>query len=116
LTVSGVIKDGEAPQQALARLERFVADTIRSGFSPETRHSAREQFGFLLGFVEMPESLLARNPYGVAFSLARRLQLGLDVANLRRNLDGLTETEFRRAASVIFAPNKHAGACVVIAK
>src|SRR5579883_1328924 len=110
LGVSGAAKAGETAAQALARLEAFVAQTTAPRLRDEERAAARQVFGFFLGTADLPDFALAHNPYGVALGLARREQLGFDPARLNRALDTLTETEFRRAASEIFAPSRHAGA------
>jgi zinc protease len=114
LTVSAEIKPGEGPQQAIARLERIVAEALQPKFSDNKRRDARDQFGFLFGLVDVPDQALAQNPYGAAFTRARWRQLSLDAARLGRDLEVLTETEFRRAATEFFAPTRHAAACVLI--
>ncbi|MHB1559878.1 MAG: hypothetical protein ACYC61_20710 [Isosphaeraceae bacterium] len=63
-----------------------------------------------LGLGEISDELLGNNPYGVAFSLVRRDQLGLDPTRLARALDAVTDAELRRVAAEVFAPTRHAGA------
>ena len=46
----------------------------------------------------------------MAFSLARRDQLGLDPARLDRALEAVTDQDLRRVAAEVFAPGRHAGA------
>jgi zinc protease len=110
LGVSGAAQPGETAAQAFARLESFVAATTAPRLRDEERAGARQIFGFFLGTVDLPDFALARNPYGVALSLARREQLGFDPARLNRAIDTLTEMDFRRAAGEIFAASRHAGA------
>jgi len=110
LGVSAPAKPGETAPQAFARLEAFVADTVAPQLREDERASARQTFALFLGTVELPDFALARNPYGVALSLARREQLGIDPAQLNRAFDALTERDLRRAAGAIFAPSRHAGA------
>jgi zinc protease len=74
LGVSATAKRGEAAPRAIARLESFVADTVAPRLRDDERASARQMFAFFLGTAEVPDPALARNPYGVAFSLARRGQ------------------------------------------
>jgi zinc protease len=76
------------------------------------RADSRLQLGFLLGTVDLPDDVLARNPYGVAFSLGRRQQLALDPARLNRALEAVTDDDLRRVAAEVFAPGRHAGAFV----
>ncbi len=112
LGVSGPAKPGEPAPQALARLESFVAETIAPPLREDERASLRQMFGFFLGTADLPDFALAQNPYGVALSLARREQLGLDPARLNREIDALTEQDLRRASAEIFAPARHAGALI----
>jgi zinc protease len=114
VAVSSPIRADESPQEAIVRLEGFVAQATGPALADRDRQAVRQTFGFLLGLVEVPDWALARNPYGAAFSIARRLQLGLDAARLNRALDKLTATDLRRAAAEIFAPQKHAGAVVAV--
>jgi zinc protease len=116
LGVSAPAKPGEAAPQAFARLETLVADAITLRFREDERTSARQMFGFFLGTAELPDFALAQNPYGVALSLARREQLGIDPAKLNRAFDAITEQDFRRAADAIFAPARHAGAVISLEK
>ncbi len=64
----------------------------------------------ILGFGDVPDELLGNNPYGVAFSLVRREQLGLDAARLARAIDAVTDADLRRVADEVFNPARHAGA------
>jgi zinc protease len=112
LGVSAPAKRGETTPQAFTRLEAFVADTLAPRLREDERASARQAFGFFLGTAELPDFALARNLYGVALSLARREQLGIDPARLNHGFDAFTEKELRRAADSIFAPARHAGAFI----
>ncbi len=73
MAVSAAAKPGENAAAALKRIESFVAETIEPKLEPFELRSAREQFSFLLGLVGLPDNILANNPYGVAFSLGRRV-------------------------------------------
>jgi zinc protease len=112
LGVSAMANPGESAPQAVARLESFVAETIAPQLRDDERASARQTFALFLGTAEIPDFALAQNPYGAALSLARREQLGVDPLRLNRAFDALTERDVRRAASEIFAPDRHAGAFV----
>jgi zinc protease len=114
LGVSASVKSSETAPQAIARLESVVAGTIESRLRDEERASARQMFAFFLGTAEIPDSVLAQNPYGVALGMARREQMGLDPAQLGRTFDALTEDQLRRAAGEVFAPGRHAAAVVSI--
>ena len=66
----------------------------------------------ILGLGDIPDVALGQNPYGVAFSLARRDQLGLDTARLNRELEAVTDEDLKRVAAEVFAPSRHAAAIV----
>ena len=110
LGVSTAAQSRETAAAAFARLEAFVAETTAPRLRDEERATAHQMFGFFLGTAELPDFVLARNPYGLALSLARREQLALDPARLNRALETLTDQDLHRAASEIFAPGRHAGA------
>jgi zinc protease len=112
--VTSPLRAGESAREAVARLERFVAEATGPELADRDRQAVRQTFGFLLGLKEFPDLALAQNPYGVAFSMARRLQLGLDATRLNRALEKLTAEDLRRAAAAILASEKHAGAVVAV--
>ncbi len=112
LGISAAAKQGETAAQAFARLEAFVALTLAPPLRADEAASVRQMFAMFLGTTDLPDFVLARNPYGVALSLARREQLGIDAAQLNRALDVLTEGDLRRAAGEVFAPGRHAGAFI----
>jgi zinc protease len=66
----------------------------------------------ILGLSNVPDATLGQNPYGVAFSLARRDQLGLDPARLNRALEAVTDEDLKRVAEEVFAPTRHGVAIV----
>jgi len=118
-TVVGVsigAKPGETPAQAYARIEAFVAETLEPKLRPFELTSTRQQIGLFLGTADLPDNLLAQNPYGVAFSLGRREQLGIDPVKLNRAFQAVTDQDLRRAAAEIFGPARHTGAFISISK
>ena len=114
--VSAKVKPGEPAAKAIGRLEAFVAETIAPKLGDSEITAAREQIGSFMGLTDVPDQFLTENPYGEAFALARREQLGLDPAKLNRALDVLTDDDLRRAAAEFFAPSRHAGAVISIKK
>jgi len=109
-------KPGETAAQAYARIEAFVAETLEPKLRPFELTSTRQQLGLFLGTAELPDNLLAQNPYGVAFSLGRREQLGIDPVKLNRALQAVTDQDLRRVAAEVFAPARHTGAFISISK
>jgi zinc protease len=110
VAVSVSIKRGETAAKAFGRIEQFVAETIEPKLGANELAAAKQQLGFFLGLGDIPDAALGQNPYGVAFSLARRDQLGLDPARLGRALDAVTDRDLKRVAAEVFAPGRHAGA------
>jgi zinc protease len=114
LSVNFPARRGETTKRACQRLEAFVKAAVEPKLSPDERDSVRESFGFFLGVADVPDRLLVQNPYGVAFSLGRRHQLGIDPDKLNKSLAGVTDEDLRRAAKAIFAPDRQAGAFLSI--
>ncbi len=110
VAISASLKGGETPVRAFARIEKFVADTIEPKLEHGEAAAVKEQLSMILGLGEVPDELLGRNPYGVAFSLVRRDQIGLDPARLARAIDAVTDADLHRVAAEVFAPTRHAGA------
>jgi zinc protease len=111
VAVSTPLKSGETDEKALARLETFVAETIAPKLRNDEPALTQQQLGFLLGTADVPDTFL-QNIYGVAFSLARRDQLGIDTRRLGLAIQAVTEQELRRAAKEVFTPARHVAAVV----
>ena len=86
VAVSAELNAGENTDQAIERLEAFVAKATAPKLRPDELTLARQQLGFLFGIVDIPDNQLALNVYGVAFSLGRREQLGIDPSTLGRGV------------------------------
>jgi zinc protease len=98
--------------KAFTRLETFVDETIKPELRDSDLDATQQQLGFLLGLAELPDNILAQNPYGVAFALGRREQIGLDPARLKTALRTVTDRDLRHVASTVFAPARYAGAYI----
>ena len=103
---------GSPPPGRSAASKRSSPRRSSRSSAPTRSSPPGNELGPFLGLADVPDQFLAQNPYGVAFSLARREQLGLDPARLNRALDALTEQDLRRAAAEVFAPARHAGAVI----
>lgn len=102
---------GETDEAALARLDAFVAGAVGPPLRGDDAAGTLNAFGFLLGLSDVPDAALAQNPYGVAFSLGRRRQLGLDPALLRESIRNVKEGDLCRARD-LFSPARRAAALV----
>jgi zinc protease len=120
VAISTTANPGENAAGAIKRLEAFVAETVTENFEPNLglfeRMTARQHFGFLLGSVDLSDTVLVNNPYGVAFSLGRRDQLNVSSAELKRAWDSVTDDQLRRVAKEVFAPERHVGAFIAVEK
>ena len=96
------------------RLRDFVAETVKPKLSRRDIVATNNAFSFLLGLADMPEPVLAQNPYGVAFGLGRRAQLGINPSELAQAIGSLTETDLRRAAGEIFARERSAVVAILV--
>ncbi|WP_406698095.1 insulinase family protein [Singulisphaera sp. Ch08] len=112
LSVTARLKRGETHRQTRDRLENFVAEAAKPALGPNEAAAAQQTFGFFLGTASLPDALLMTNLYGVAFSLARREQSGIDSARLTQALGTVTEQDLRRAAKEIFAHDRSAAALI----
>jgi zinc protease len=116
VAVSTEAKPGETSAQTFARIEAIVAETIGPKLRPSEIAATRQEFAPFLLSQRLPDNVLANNIYGVAFSLGRRQQLGIDPRKLDKALGAVTEADIRRAAMEIFVPSRHAGAFVSVKK
>src|SRR5262249_36240421 len=63
VALSTPLKTGEDCPKALARIESVVAEVVAPRLRPDEAQRALQQFGFLLGLVDVPDAMLAQNPY-----------------------------------------------------
>ena len=110
VTISAPIRGGEPPAKAFERIEAFVAEAIAPKLgADEAAELIEDEIGRVFDLADVPDAML--DPYGVAFGLARRDQLGLDPARLGRCVNmAVTDEDLRRVARAVFDPGRHAGA------
>ncbi len=115
VTISAPIRGGEPPAKAFERIEAFVAEAIAPKLGPdEAAGLIEDEIGRVFDLTDVPDTML--DPYGTAFGIARRDQLGLDPARLARALKTLTDEDLRRVARAVFDPARHAGAIAGVAE
>ena len=103
----------QTPEQAVASLETVVDDAFDRPLAPADLQVARNAFGWMLGVADVPNRMLAGNPYGAAMAAGRCRQMGIDSADLRARLDAVTAEDVQRAAETLFAPDRRAAVVVV---
>ena len=79
VALSAQVQPQEPAAKAIGRLETFVSETIAPKLRNSEPNATRQDLSIMLGLNELSDNALGQNPYGVAFSLARREQWGLDV-------------------------------------
>lgn len=93
------VAPSESPESVLAKLDHMVAEASRVKPTAAQQARAKQQFAFLLGIADLPDAVLAGNPYGVAFGLARRSQWNLDSRQLARAVDRVIARDIEQGAS-----------------
>lgn len=108
IALTGPVKKGKTPDEAIAELRAFVDVSIDAPMEYYERDSLQQGFGVMLGFAEPPPVMFKRNLYGVAYSLARREQMGIDMDKLRAAVNGVSAEKIEAAGKAIFAPDRQA--------
>jgi len=111
--VASSLRTGETTEEAVARLESFISVATEPELDPSEILMTKNTFGFFLRTADIPDSVLTQNPYSVAFSLARRTQLGLDPQKLTKAIDSVRAPDLRRVAKTIFAQDRRAAVVVI---
>jgi zinc protease len=107
------MKDGEEPDQAVARLEAFVAEAAKAELTTSDRMVTLQTFNFAFTLLSVPDRMLAQNLYGVAFGMGRRAQMGIDSATLKGAIETVTTDDLRRAAETVFSKKVQAAVVVI---
>jgi zinc protease len=102
------LKKDETAKDAVARLDAYVAESLQKPFRDSDRAAIRTQLGMMLGVTPIPKQMIGMNPYFVAFSEGRRLQMGIDPTKLSKAFDDVKDEDLRKAAAQIFAPERRA--------
>jgi hypothetical protein len=115
LMLAGPARDN--PEVALEELRRLVAEAVESAAKnpARARMMARMNLGWTFGLVRPMPMMITNNPYGVAYAMGRRVQLGLDPAKLGRTLDAVTDNDLR-AVGTLYLSKDQAHSAVVSVK
>lgn len=98
LYVRGNLQDPELPTATVDNMTKMLESVTWRRLQDSDIDMALNAFGFLLDLMVIGDDMLARNLYGVAFSIARRAQLGVDSERVRREIENVTEVEIQAAA------------------
>jgi zinc protease len=106
--ISTSARPGESGEQAAGRVWALLDELVKPELRPGETAEVGQMLGFLLGTADLPDSALAANPYGVAFGMGRREQLGLDSARLKAAIEATNADAVREAATDVFGPTRRA--------
>jgi zinc protease len=102
----------ESVQDVEQRLRDAVANAKKVPWEQHELGLTKEFFAFMFDTAPLPDSALAKNIYGVAFSAGRRHQLGFEGHELANKIDRVTAADVTRIADKYFSPSQ--GACVLV--
>ncbi len=113
LTITTRILPDESSAEAAARIDAWLDDLSGEPLGTREGRVTARDFGWLLGTTEIPQANVARNPYPVAFGIARRAQLGLDPEVLAAALASVDRAAFDALKKRVFGEGRGATAAVV---
>jgi len=113
LTLSLPLQAGESPEKVLERLNAFIDETLDRPFQHTEIQTTKMMYGFFLGIIDWPDQAALQNLYGLAFSIGRRLQLGLDSEQLSSAMDKITAEDVEKVKNKYFSPNSRAAVAVL---
>lgn len=109
------VVDRETPEAVLARLRSYVNEMRTAKLDGEELKAARQFFNFSFCRESYPDGVLMRDPYGIAFTMGRKKQLGINGDSIMQRITAVTQEELG-AAGEYFAPEKSAAVIVKIKK
>jgi len=107
------VKGQAAPMEVLRQIEKYVSEMRAKSLDGAEPKAARDYFNFAYRRETYPLEALARDPYGVAFSLGRTRQMGVDGEALMKKVEGTTQGELARAVQWFDPAKGGAGAAIV---
>ncbi|MCG3126284.1 MAG: hypothetical protein CHACPFDD_01115 [Phycisphaerae bacterium] len=114
LTVTTGIRQNEVPPEAYARARKFLDEAMTPKLRAIETINAANEMGFLFGAADIPDNLIAQNPYLMVFAMARREQRGLDPNALRRAIRDVKAADFERVIGETFSPQRQVSAAVLV--
>jgi zinc protease len=113
LTLSLPLQAGESPEKVLERLNVFIDETLDRQFQRIEIQTTKMMYGFFLGITDWPDQAALQNLYGLAFSIGRCLQLGLDSEQLSSAMDKITAEDVEKVKNKYFSPISRAAVAVL---
>lgn len=100
------IKPGETAEQAVARIDAFLVEAVKSPVGSADRVIAKNRFSFELRTVRQQDSFAAQNLYGFAFTASLRAKLGLDTMDFGKAIDGVTAEQWGQVSQAVLSTNR----------
>ena len=105
----------ETPEAVLVRFRSYVDEMRTVKLDKEELKAARQFFNFAFCREGCPDGVLTRDPYGVAFTIGRKKQLGINGDTIMQQITAVTQEELVEAGEY-FAPERSAAVIVKIRK
>jgi zinc protease len=115
LTFRLKVGDKDGTKELLKRVQEFVAAAAKAEVTAGDQQRTALLFARQLGTSQLPDALLAEDPYGVAFALGRQEQLAIDPTALAKALQAVTTEQVQRAAREVLGESR-GGAVLVWVK
>ncbi|MBN1422427.1 MAG: insulinase family protein [Planctomycetes bacterium] len=112
LFVSASAKLEETAEDAIARLDAFAAGALEARATLADATAAKNTFAWILGAGSLADPIVSRNVYGLAFSIGRISQLGIDPEAIQKGLEKVSAEDLRRMAATTFSKARRAGILV----
>ncbi len=92
-------------ESALDQLDQRLNTALTPKLTPADKQLTINSMA-MMGTVDVPDSMWAQNPYGLAFSIGRRYQLKLNGADLRDAIQRVADADLQHLAASVFSPEK----------
>jgi len=113
LTLSLPLQADETPEKVVEHLNAFVDEILGKPFQRIETQTTKMMYGFFLGIIDWPDQAALQNLYGLAFSIGRRSQLGLDSEQLSSAMDKIMSENVEKVKKKYFSPNSRAAVAVL---
>jgi len=98
--LQGQVTTKPGRQEKLNALDQQFKQSLTAKITDADRAQAGHLASMM--FADSPDLMLARNLYGAAFGTARRFQLGIDPAKLKKAIAKVTDADLQRLGKTVF--------------
>jgi predicted Zn-dependent peptidase len=104
----------ESAKDPMRRLDEFVENVTRRPIAAADLETARNMYGMVYGFADLLMPAFGNNVYGLAFSLGRCQQLGIEPKQLARDLGAVRQETVDQCRKTVFDSKRRAAAIVTV--